>query len=94
MSVLTIILAYIAIVMTIITWALMRLLRPTLRQDHHDPKERSPIKNEVKRMIGIKPKGSIFIPPSDADEERQRIIEDRAAQGLDTPIDLLREKDD
>lgn len=37
-------------------------------------------------------KGSIFIPPSDIEIERQRVIDERGAQGLDTPIDLLRER--
>lgn len=39
-------------------------------------------------------KGSVFIPPSEIDEERERILAERSAEGLDTPIDLLREKND
>lgn len=41
---------------------------------------------------GNKRKGSIFIPPTDIDAERERIIEERKAQGLDTPVDMLRER--
>ena len=37
-------------------------------------------------------KGSIIIPPTDIEMERERIIKERSAQGLDTPIDLLRER--
>ena len=37
-------------------------------------------------------KGSIFIPPTDIEIERNRIIEERKSQGLDTPIDILRER--
>ena len=43
-------------------------------------------------IIKVKPRGRIFMPPDELEEERQRIIANRAAQGLDTPIDLLREK--
>ena len=47
---------------------------------------------QAQKLVSPKPRGSIFMPPDELEEERQRIIANRAAQGLDTPIDLLREK--
>lgn len=93
MTILTILTVYIAIALTVIVWALMKLAAPTLREEHRDPHERRPIVNEIKKMVGIKKRGSIFIPPSESEEARQRFIEERKKLGLDTPINLLRDED-
>jgi hypothetical protein len=37
-------------------------------------------------------KGSVYFPPSDIEVERQRVIDTRKAQGLDTPVEFLRER--
>lgn len=43
------------------------------------------VQSETKR-------GAILMPDSDIEEERQRIIKERSERGLDTPVDLLRER--
>lgn len=49
-------------------------------------------KSGIRVEVEPKKRGAIFVPPSDIDIERERIIEERRAQGLDTPIDMLRER--
>lgn len=36
-------------------------------------------------------KGAVIMPDSEVDQERGRIIRDRAEQGLDTPVEMLRD---
>lgn len=84
----------IALELGIFLWSLREFIRSSLREKHSDPKERRPIVNELKKIVGIRRKGTIFIPPSERELDRQRLIEERRAQGLDTPIDMLRDQDD
>lgn len=40
--------------------------------------------------VGPRPKGHIWIPPDEADEVREGIIEENNKKGVDTPIEELR----
>lgn len=46
--------------------------------------------NNAVRVQKIAKRGAIFIPPTELEEERDNIIKERRAQGLDTPIRMLR----
>lgn len=48
----------------------------------------------VIRVQNDSPRGSILMPKDDLEEERERIIQNRKAQGLDTPVDMLRDNSD
>lgn len=43
----------------------------------------------VVHQAGPRPRGKIFIPPSEADATREEIIKKNREQGKDTPIDEL-----
>lgn len=48
-------------------------------------------KMESGKVVAVHPRGrgSIYIPPSDVETVREKIIEENSAKGIDTPISQL-----